>query len=1700
MARSNFQFFQRNDVDLQGAYAHSNSNWVGGDVLGTSIAYTVGDIVFHDGHLYIAVRDNDNVTPGTSAADWRILTDTDSLVEPIEIPADPDTADPLATVRLERGNLVGSTGAQDFIVFTSFTDSESMPVPVPGFVYRLRGMIGNTPIDGTFLGTDITLFSEVPAMANVMSWRVLHSALVDLPGGDPLPAVRTTVGITPITNPSLFVVGYQTPPADVPEGAFRTVRFTEGDNPVVTEDISVAVGETIFYDDPATNGPGRAYTNISTTPNSISSGTTPATVTTELDRTTLYRREFRGAGAINNWNATTQYAAGDAVYYEPAADRQLNLTGSIWIVPLGRTPTLGTAPNIGLDWFPSNILQYPAADVPPGTFTGNNLGLPSIFRVIGNSAPADGLPTSPRTGTQIVATNGTRIEDADSGIIYAYTAIGGIPGWRATIGANVRVGHGLSIDQDRYFSIDPGNVTTRWVPDRTYHPADHVSVLLGGTIEREYIVDFNTSNTNVTNVFPLSRTEINNTAITPIFSSAGAAYPDYSVVTNGGGLWFANPSEGLIRRPISSTANVTPAPTGTGWTQIGVGSPQVNNPASNSRTWSQVTGRQTLLIEEGGRGVSTDINTLNFDDGDFTLRARGNTLDITTVNPFNGYTSVNTPNEERNTPRFEQGMTNSSTWTNIATPPANAVPGPGQFFFQRAGGNTVLRINPIDSTGNRATGLGDVEVGDSFEFEGANGRTIDIEVVTGADTSVTNDYSFTFTGTTAIQDTDYVVDGLHNIGYGTPVNQVNWVEPTLDSNHDVPVPTNDDANSVLRVQSVTADGPTYAWTPTTDENLLTREIQEITATGTVSNTQVASGNQIIRIQIPTPNYVAVGSAQAYTEFRFNNSPLQIAGHTSQGTRLEFRSVNAANFFNNQVVNVADGYPVVVSPFEFDFVGSTTGNLPMITGRDPTNPNVFLGTDLNNFFWAGTQSNPATFPIFYRSSQLRTPTYSISLDTGTAPLTGNVPIGTNTEGVFTILRNALSESNLYPNYDFTLPFLDTEFRISTGATADVTPTLTYTDATASASIQDVADNVSTSSFSFVSPEGVTVSFAATFGETLDSVLTRALAMLGAETRVTDNWQVIRDGNTLRFANRSKSGVSNSWSASATHVSSVHPQTQGDIAFNAVVEISDGGNTINGFGTGLSINNEGIVTVDNNIGPPDTPTGLTAAMQDFQRNLELSEAGTAPAATAPWQTYSANPYQATLSRQVAAYWDENRATFGTGNYWQDLTAGGAVTVSDGAPSRYYPNPNNPTNIYFPGAESYYAFIPVTMRNASGSNRITSDFRKVILFDVDPNYSQRGTHDLLSFGANVPVLQFNHVSDGNLTGEGLTVRVGIGGGAQRTSTVRTPLETATGLIFEQFHVGTSTEAFVIPASVTTDTTYQISFDVSSTGIELGTATATYRVTNPGSSQTNSNVTVTVPNLSPQTFVANYDSATRQIRLTTTVGNNETWTVGMTYVRTVTWRTSTVFRDFPVNDTSHLGDPNQLSSIALAFEPTNLGDTSTDPELSMKLVVNGTFKDTYPLGVPASHFDFQTIEIGNSNVAVSRMQVYGYTGNDGVTQRDLLAMWRTRGIWLNAFEAPNTREQHYTLNRLMQFRGPIDGPGSPEITARIVEGNAAGTYIWEFSGDPRFGAAAQQYEFDSAEALATTGADVLLPLASRVGQSAVASGVEYRMLARYG
>lgn len=71
MARSSLTLRQVIDFNLQGASIHGdNKNWQGIADPSGSVAYSTGDIVVHDGILWIALRDNDNVEPGTSDMDW----------------------------------------------------------------------------------------------------------------------------------------------------------------------------------------------------------------------------------------------------------------------------------------------------------------------------------------------------------------------------------------------------------------------------------------------------------------------------------------------------------------------------------------------------------------------------------------------------------------------------------------------------------------------------------------------------------------------------------------------------------------------------------------------------------------------------------------------------------------------------------------------------------------------------------------------------------------------------------------------------------------------------------------------------------------------------------------------------------------------------------------------------------------------------------------------------------------------------------------------------------------------------------------------------------------------------------------------------------------------------------------------------------------------------------------------------------------------------------------------------------------------------------------------------------------------------------------------------------------------------------------------------------------------------------------------
>ena len=89
MARSDSNIGIFNDFNPgEGFYVKSDSNWVGGGQgstagqsdPGVSIAYTVGNIVHHNGALWTCLRNNDNVEPGTSDQDWEIVGEDAHIV------------------------------------------------------------------------------------------------------------------------------------------------------------------------------------------------------------------------------------------------------------------------------------------------------------------------------------------------------------------------------------------------------------------------------------------------------------------------------------------------------------------------------------------------------------------------------------------------------------------------------------------------------------------------------------------------------------------------------------------------------------------------------------------------------------------------------------------------------------------------------------------------------------------------------------------------------------------------------------------------------------------------------------------------------------------------------------------------------------------------------------------------------------------------------------------------------------------------------------------------------------------------------------------------------------------------------------------------------------------------------------------------------------------------------------------------------------------------------------------------------------------------------------------------------------------------------------------------------------------------------------------------------------------------------------
>ena len=155
-------------------------------------------------------------------------------------------------------------------------------------------------------------------------------------------------------------------------------------------------------------------------------------------------------------------------------------------------------------------------------------------------------------------------------------------------------------------------------------------------------------------------------------------------------------------------------------------------------------------------------------DAAFTPAAAG------PASPFDGWTFNNEPSLVNNMPEFDFGFETNSRWRKIAD--NSAGPNEGEFFFSTTGVNDTLRINPVDADGNNnSVALRALAAGMNIRFEDPAGAVIENDAINTIDTSSANDFTFTFTGNTAITESGFTTGTEYTIGFGQQINQIDWV-------------------------------------------------------------------------------------------------------------------------------------------------------------------------------------------------------------------------------------------------------------------------------------------------------------------------------------------------------------------------------------------------------------------------------------------------------------------------------------------------------------------------------------------------------------------------------------------------------------------------------------------------------------------------------------------------------------------------------------------------------------------------------------------------------------------------------------------------------------------------------------------------------------------------------------------------------------
>lgn len=243
----------------------------------------------------------------------------------------------------------------------------------------------------------------------------------------------------------------------------------------------------------------------------------------------------------------------------------------------------------------------------------------------------------------------------------------------------------------------------------------------------------------------------------------------------------------------------------------------------------------------------------------------------------------------------------------------------------------------------------------------------------------------------------------------------------------------------------------------------------------------------------------------------------------------------------------------------------------------------------------------------------------------------------------------------------------------------------------------------------------------------------------------------------------------------------------------------------------------------------------------------------------------------------------------------------------------------------------------------------------------------------------------------------------------------------------VETAEAEIIIPQSKTGSVTVQIDIQLDNNGTDEGTHEETVTITNVGADQ----------NLGQRTFdFAGFPSVTCNI--TYEHDNNDlsvsrrviflrptqpftnaalTYNVSAHDRITETWNVATTYARDPINAGSghddfglfdpHLWETEQLdhrNRVILAVGPYRQNDSDTDPEMAVRVVVDGELHgtgDPIRLHRPASDFTFDDMSFGNNNVAIAHIQVYDYDG-PMPSGPELLRLYSHQADWLGAFWPP--------------------------------------------------------------------------------------------------